>query len=113
MLSFDTVKLILSDCVREELRDHAFGDAEVFWSKNGKEIAEGYFGGGGASVWLPGPGQSTLATFSDMEARHLRQCGTTGHIERNDETGPKTYQEGKIMDSLTKEAVYYEITRRN
>lgn len=96
--------ILLNTCVRSELRDHAFGDAEVSWTKDGKEIAGGYFGRD-ASVWInDGP------SFKDDEARQLRRCGSEGHVERNDETGPESYSEGNILPGLTKEAVFKELT---
>ena len=79
--SFDDAKRLLSQCVRDELRDQAFGDAEVYWRKNDVEIATGYFGNSGSSVG--GPGWS----LEGDPARALRFCGEAGLIERNDAQG--------------------------
>lgn len=99
---------VLNACERQELRDHAFGDAEVSWigpsSKN--VIALGYFGGSHASVYFNVQGQS----FYGVEATSLRLCGQEGRVERNDETGPEEYSEGKMLDSMTKGAVFEELT---
>lgn len=100
-----TSKIILNDCVREELQDHAFGDVEVFWFKDGYQVAGGYFGGGHSEVWL-----TPETKFGGAQARELRECGATGHIERNDETGPDDFVEGRIMPGLTREGVLNELT---
>lgn len=104
-MNLDNAKLVLNDCTREELRDHAFGDVEVFWFKDGKEIATGYFGGVHAGVTL-----TPMTSFHDDKARELRNCGTLGQVDRNDETGPDEFTEGQIMPGLTKEGVRREIT---
>lgn len=108
----------LGGTIRHELRDHAFGDAEVFWTKDDKEVAGGYFGGGNASVWirdkeLDQTMQEPAMHFDGEAARELRKCGTVGHIERNDETGPDEYQEGTTMPGLTKEGVFKELTGKD
>lgn len=107
-MDLETAKLILSDCVRSELRDHAFGDMEVFWYKGQNSIAEGYFGGGHASVSL---GPTAAFNFKGEDAHVLKECGTLTHVERNDETGPDKFELGATMPGLTKEAVRKEITR--
>ena len=78
MSTIDQVKARLSECVRSELRDHAFGDAEVYWTLNDEEIASGYFGLDACEIYVDG-----LKLVGD-EARQLRQCGTLGKVERND-----------------------------
>jgi len=105
MTSLDEAKKVLDGCVRSELRDHAFGDAEVFWEKDGKEVASGYFGGSIASV-----SGGEIGSFDGQDARVLRSCGTEGEIERNDETGPDTYAEGDTMPGLSKGDVFHELT---
>lgn len=110
-MDFSEAKEFLSGCVREELRDHAFGDTEVFWKKHGSHVAGGYFGGGQADVWFSSSeDEPSIDSFTGNEARELRNCGSEGHVERNDETGPDTFVEGYIMPGLTKEAVLEEIT---
>jgi hypothetical protein len=107
---------LLSTCVRSELRDHAFGDSEIYWSLLGEPIAEGYFGSGSASVsvFTSSTEASTLPdgeeTFEGDEAHQLRRCGVEGEIERNDETGPDEYDEGTTMPGLTLEGVRQELT---
>lgn len=105
-------KELLSACIREELRDHAFGNAEVSWQKGDKQIAGGYFGAGNATIWISSEDDPsvTLGSFEGDKARELRQCGTEGRIERDDETGPDIYVEGAIMPGLTLEGVRKEIT---
>lgn len=105
-MHINSARFILNLCDRSELRDHAFGDVEVFWAKNGKEIASGYFGGGHAEVYM-----TPTTKFTEDDARSLRDCGVLQHVERNDETGPDEFTLGAIMPGLTKGAVLDEITR--
>lgn len=104
-MNFQEAKELLSSCERSELRDHAFGDSEIFWSKDGKEVGGGYFGGKEASVWI-----DDQASFDGEEARTLRECGTLTNVERNDETGPDDYTEGDVMPGLSKGDVFHELT---
>ncbi len=106
-MTLDEAKKILSECERSELVDHAFGDAEVDWNKDGKEIAAGYFGGTSESV---GFNDADHTTFMDKEARELRQLGKLVASERNDETGPDEYKEGTCMHALTPAGVLEELT---
>lgn len=106
-MELSQAKEVLNGCVRDELRDHAFGDVEVFWMRDGEEIASGYFGGGTRQVYLAGGN-----TFNDAEALELKMCGTSGVVNRNDETGPDTFVEGYIMPGLTKNAVKDELILR-
>lgn len=122
-MNLDEAKTLLNLCTRDELRDHAFGDREVSWTrkdKNGKTllVADGYFGGSGVGVGgvsILGPedenGQmTTIASFDGKEATELAKCGADVHIERNDSTGPDTYADGKCMPGLTLEGVLKELT---
>jgi hypothetical protein len=104
-MELSEAKAMLNLCVRGESRDHAFGDMEVFWTRDGEDVADGYFGGGTADVYIQG------TTFHGSEAHELRRCGAVGVIGRNDETGPDEYIEGFTMPGLTKEAVRAELER--
>lgn len=109
---------------RDELQDHAFGDAEVYWygmfQGQRIEIACGFFGGGhdGVSIYNPrtvinNDGETPYETVGDFkgdEARRLRTCGKVGRIDRNDETGPDRYTEGDTMPGLSKGDVFHELT---
>lgn len=107
MMTFEEAKELLSKADREELRDHAFGDREVYWNLNGMEVAYGYFGTtSDMSIYAPESGN-----FQGKQAYELGKCGKTCRIERNDETGPLNYQDGKIMSTLTLEGVRKEIER--
>jgi hypothetical protein len=136
MLTLEKAKERLKDCIRAELRDHAFGDREVTWFvvQNGlvvAEAADGYFGGGtsGISVYeVPIPYEKpwdfstesgSLAVdlpeeayastgFDGREAYALLECGRL-EVERNDSTGTDTYQEGACMPGLTLEGVRKEL----
>lgn len=86
----DAIKL-LGRCTRYESRDHAFGDREVFWRDiDGEEVADGYFGGGSANVYIHE--QFGGGAFEGSDARNLVQCGRDSVIGRNDETGPDYYE---------------------
>jgi hypothetical protein len=90
-LTLEEIVKILEACTREELRDHTFGDVEVYWMKGGKEVAVGYFGSSSRHV-----GGIDAATghwfFKDADADRLRRCGKLDRVDRNDETGPDHYQ---------------------
>lgn len=108
-MNLDEAKEFLNQCERSELRDHAFGDAEVYWSLNGEEVATGYFGSsgtGGVSILHNG----VTTNFEKDEAQQLRNCGALTNTTRNDETGPDEYQEGVTMPALTLEGVRRELT---
>lgn len=107
-MEFEVAKDLLSSAIRSELRDHSFGDAEVFWHRDGNEIAEGYFSGTTAEITIE-EGQVTHV-FKDAQARELRECGIIGDIERNDMSGPVRYQEGVVSPGLTRQAVRQELT---
>jgi hypothetical protein len=92
----ELAQIVLSLCEREELRDHAFGDREIIWSFDGAEVAGGYLGSMGSSVWIyrytpvlsPDDDYETIASFSITdEARELVKCGKLKRIERNDMQG--------------------------
>lgn len=104
-MEIDEAKELLNGCTRSENRDHAFGDVEVYWTKNGVQVAEGYFGSSMSQVMIGN------VPILGTTARELRYCGVEGRIERNDETGPDDFVEGRIMPGLTKEGVLEELTR--
>lgn len=89
---------------RSELRDHAFGDCEVFIEYNGLEIGFGYFGGKHSSLTVMG------GHFEGNIAREIRMKIPEGTIERNDSTGPDNFGLGQTMPGLTLEGVLEEIT---
>lgn len=80
-MDFDLAANILSESIRDELRDHAFGDKEICWRNNyGQLVATGYVGSSGAECGMAGFDVS----FSEAEARELARLGTLGNVERND-----------------------------
>lgn len=88
-MTFEDAKKILNSCTRYESRDHAFGDREIYWTREDVEVAEGYFGGGSADVFILLPEEEV---FRGKLARELAKCGAIVHIGRNDETGPDQYR---------------------
>lgn len=102
-MTLDEAKEILDQCERDELRDHAFGDSEVSWIRNGKEVASGYFGRTENTYVSFGPYKEVrengkivrfeaLGSFNGDDAEKLRHCGKLGVRERNDSTGLDTYR---------------------
>ena len=83
-MDFDLAAKTLSESIRDELRDHAFGDKEICWRNNyGQLVATGYVGSSGAECGMAGFDVS----FSEAEARELAKLGTLGQVERNDSMG--------------------------
>jgi hypothetical protein len=91
-MTFEQAKNLLGMCKRFELRDHAFGDREVYWKREDVEVGEGYFGGGSSEVYINE--EFGGVTFRGEEARALSKCGIDVTIGRNDETGPDIYRGG-------------------
>lgn len=85
----DAIKL-LGRCTRYENRDHYFGDREVFWRDiDGEEVADGYFGGGSADVFIHE--EYGGGSFKGSNAKALVTVGKNTVFGRNDETGPDYY----------------------
>jgi hypothetical protein len=87
--TFEKAKALLKTCHRGELRDHAFGDREVFWMQGETEVASGYFGGTTQEVYIHE--EFGGGSFQDHEALELAEQGSDVIITRNDETGPDYY----------------------
>lgn len=101
-------KAILDECDRDELRDHAFGDREISWTRSGFEVAYGFDNGKEVGVHMVGD-----ASFEGDEARNLIDCGELAHVERNDQTGPPDFVVGRIMPGLTRQAVKQELVKQH
>lgn len=87
-MTLDEAKAFLSRYKREESHDHAFGDAEVYWTDGtGGDVATGYFGRDAEEVSIVGATPEADGTFTGDEARQLRACGLVGSITRNDSSG--------------------------
>jgi hypothetical protein len=101
----DAVKL-LSTAIRDELRDHAFGDREIYWTNEFEhQVATGYVGSGGCEIDFLG----FDVHFEEDQYRDLINLGQVGKVERNDETGPDEYAEGECLPGLTLEGVRKEL----
>lgn len=107
-MTIEEAEEFLNACEREELRDHAFGDVEIYWMKDGDEAARGHFGSTDFSVSI----YPMESSFKGAEAQRLRNCGTLKKVERNDETGPDEYKEGQTMKGLSLGDVLMEMTRK-
>lgn len=77
-MTFEEIKKLLGECVREEVVDYTFGDAEVCWYKGTIQVAFGYFGRSCSDV------SSSTWCVSGPEAHILRNCGIFGSYTRND-----------------------------
>ena len=107
-MNLEEAKAVLSTARRDECRDHAFGDCEVYWRNGDEEVAYGYFGGESREVRVKlSIGE---VAFAGDEADELRSAGQRGLVGRNDSTGPDDYREGECMPGLTKEGVLRELT---
>lgn len=81
-MTFEEAKELLMTCKRNELRDHAFGDKEVYFdTPEGEQIAEGYVGMATVSISVQG------TEFQDDEAAELLKLGHLVKVERNDGQG--------------------------
>lgn len=110
-MNFEEAKTLLSKSIRSELRDHAFGDKEVYWeTENGVDVASGYSGASGDSVDISYENDNSF--FSDEQAIELMQLGRLSRTERNDSIGPDQYQEGVTMPGLTNQGVYKELINK-
>lgn len=107
-MNIEEAKLFLATTQRQESRDHAFGDVEVYFMQGKKEVGGGYFGGGHADIWFEKDGENF--SFKGDQAREIRNAIPLGAVGRNDETGPDTFTEGRTIPGLTKEAVRKELT---
>lgn len=81
-MTFEEAKELLMTCNRSELRDHAFGDKEIYFdTPEGEQVAEGYCGGGIVNITV----HRTM--FQDDEAAELLKLGHLVKVERNDSQG--------------------------
>ncbi len=114
-MKLEEAKAILGGAIRTELRDHAFGDREVTWTKifADKEdiVGNGYFGGNLNDVSVIDT-DGNWYTFKGKEAESLSNWGSIGTIERNDSTGPDNYCDGTMMSGLTLEGVRSELEKQ-
>lgn len=110
-MTFEEAKKLLNRCRKSELRDHAFGDAEVGFYLDERHVAEGYYGKD-SSISILSEDQSgvTDTEFTGKEADELRNCGSSEKISRNDSTGPDTFKQGECLPGLTLEGVFKELT---
>ena len=110
-VTFEQAKELLAGCERRELKDHAFGDREIYFTKDDKNVAEGYSGSGGPSIMIFGEreDQEDATHFNGSEASELNGLGTYMGSERNDSTGPEEFEEGECMPGLTLEGVRQEL----
>ncbi len=90
VMPLDYAKTFLAASTRDVLKDHAFGDSEVFWLRDGRQIAFGYFGRS-KSVSIKETKQFGSTSFEDKEAGELEFLGKNGVYERNDAGDPREW----------------------
>ena len=84
VITFENAVKLLSGCTRSELRDHAFGDKEIYFDNaEGIQIAEGYSGYGVCDIHF----NEYTHDFELSQVRYLLTLGTLGKVERNDSMG--------------------------
>jgi len=79
MMTFDEAMQLLASCERDDLADFAFGDREISWFQDGKEIATGYSGSASKGVVI-----HNQHVFSNDDAVKLMKCGKLRKFYRND-----------------------------
>ena len=85
-MSLETAKEFLSASVRDAIVDDNFGDSEVYWLRDGREVAYGYFSSSSDSVSIEETKKFAPTTFRGDDAQqHLKSLGQSGHIEINNE----------------------------
>lgn len=82
-LPLEFAKTFLAASTCDTLVDYDFGDSEVFWKRNGRGVAIGYFGRT-SSVYVNETRQFAATSFEDEEADELEDLGHNGKFERND-----------------------------
>ncbi len=111
-ISLADAKALLNTCARSELRDHAFGDREVSWTDDdGHEL--GFYCNSGRAphmVYVERYEDGKKVEAAEFHDYSLLKCGKSARIERNDSTGPDTYQDGACMPGLTLAGVRKELT---
>lgn len=84
-LTLEEVKELLSKCHLHISKDRYFGDAEYHWTSfdDSRAIAEGYFGGGDATINLI----EHTNRYTGDEAHTLRTISYSVSVSHNDLTG--------------------------
>ncbi|MAH42278.1 hypothetical protein CL614_00935 [archaeon] len=120
-MNFDEAKAMLGELTRYELRDHAFGDAEVGFYDFPGEVpkhkhqwtthrrVDGHYSGTRFNLDIYDEKGEVIATFEGKEAAELMNCGKAVIINRNDTAGPDEFTPGYIMHGLTREGVKEEL----
>lgn len=108
-MDLNQAKLLLAKSERHELRDHAFGDAEITWSVDGVDVAFAYEDGKALHISFYDSENNVIAEFEDEDYQELRSLGKAC-ISRNDSTGPVTYTPGKVKSGLSLGDVFNELT---
>ena len=86
-MPFENAKDFLRASRRRSLVDRSFGDSEVTWLREGREVASGYFSSRTSSVGINETKQYAATEFRYELARELEYLGTSGRCAYNDITG--------------------------
>lgn len=76
----EEAKVILEECERFEFKNTGHDDTEVFWIKDDRLIADGFFTPERSGVWFlaydePTHEEIVLASFLHEDAHILGECG--------------------------------------
>lgn len=74
---------LLMSANREEVQDRSFGDAEIYWSKDGKEIGAGYASYVKDTYKITVAWDETTFSFSGEDAKRLCKLGTLIKVNIN------------------------------
>ena len=103
-ITFEEAKELLNNSYTCHVRDHAFGDSELYWEdEEGNDVASGYSGANTTEVYIK------ETRFEGKEAEALENLGKFRSVSRNDSTGPDEYVKGQTMPGLTAEGVRQEL----
>lgn len=108
MISLNEVRDILASCTRSELRDHAFGDREIFWRTSDGEIVAEAYDGSVCSFHYEYEGKK-FTSDNEGTLKELFSLGITGVVERNDSTGPDEFTQGVVMPGLSEDDILKEL----
>jgi hypothetical protein len=77
-ITIEEAKAILSTCEREEVRDYDFGGSSVYWTKDNRRNAIGYYSGSMSLVFF----RESKTVFKGEEARLLASYSVATATER-------------------------------
>lgn len=92
-MPLECAKEFLAACTRNELRDDAFGDSEIFWKREDRQVACGYISRDSKSVGVEETKQFAATNFEGAEAITLEDLGQPGKFWKNDAGDPREWDD--------------------